>query len=108
MDFADLYNVRPGEIDFSGVIKRLKEKGLLTEYRDFFNNPKITFEVVKKCGLFLLVGTLVLPESGKEINVSRYINKNEFNKNDHYRNTMFFQLRDFIGLEFIRRCEMVE
>ena len=26
MDFADLYNVRPGEIDFSGVIKRLKEK----------------------------------------------------------------------------------
>ena len=27
MDFADLYNVRPGEIDFSGVIKRLKEKG---------------------------------------------------------------------------------
>ena len=26
MDFADLYDVRPGEIDFSGVIKRLKEK----------------------------------------------------------------------------------
>ena len=26
MDFADLYNVRPGEIDFWGVIKRLKEK----------------------------------------------------------------------------------
>lgn len=26
MDFADLYDVRPGEIDFLGVIKRLKEK----------------------------------------------------------------------------------
>ena len=26
MDFADLYDVRPGETDFSGVIKRLKEK----------------------------------------------------------------------------------
>lgn len=26
MDFADLYNVRPGEMDFQGVIKRLKEK----------------------------------------------------------------------------------
>ena len=26
MDFADLHNVRPGETDFSGVIKRLKEK----------------------------------------------------------------------------------
>lgn len=26
MDFADLYNVRPGEMDFSGVIKRSKEK----------------------------------------------------------------------------------
>ena len=26
MDFADLYDVRPGEIDFWGVIKRLKEK----------------------------------------------------------------------------------
>ena len=26
MDFADLYDVRPGETDFSGVIKRLQEK----------------------------------------------------------------------------------
>ena len=26
MDFADLYDVKPGEIDFLGVIKRLKEK----------------------------------------------------------------------------------
>ena len=26
MDFADLYDVRLGETDFSGVIKRLKEK----------------------------------------------------------------------------------
>ena len=26
MDFADLYDVRPGEIDFLGAIKRLKEK----------------------------------------------------------------------------------
>lgn len=26
MDFADLHNVKPGEIDFWGVIKRLKEK----------------------------------------------------------------------------------
>lgn len=26
MDFADLYDVRPGEMYFSGVIKRLKEK----------------------------------------------------------------------------------
>lgn len=26
MDFADLYDVRPGEMDFLGVIKRLKEK----------------------------------------------------------------------------------
>ena len=95
-------------IKFDNNENRLKEKGLLKEYRDFFNNPKITFEVVKICGLFLLVGTLVLPESGKEINVSRYINKNEFNKNEHYRNTMFFQLRERIGLEFIRRFEMVE
>ena len=96
-------------IKFDNNENRLKEKGLLKEYRDFFNNPKITFEVVKKnYGLFLLVGTLVLPESSKEINVSRYINKNEFNKNEHYRNTMFFQLRDMIGLSFIRRFEMVE
>ena len=95
-------------IKFDNNENRLKEKGLLKEDRDFFNNPKITFEVVKNCGLFLLVGTLVLPESGKEINVSRFINKNEFNKNEHYRNTMFFQLRDCIGLEFIRRFEMVE
>ena len=95
-------------IKFDNNENRLKEKGLLKEYRDFFNNPKITFEVVKNCGLFLLVGTLVLPESGKEINVSRYINKNEFNKNEHYRNTMFFQLRECIGLEFIRSFEIVE
>ena len=26
MNFADLYDVKPGETDFSGVIKRLKEK----------------------------------------------------------------------------------
>ena len=26
MDFADLYDVRPGEIDFLSAIKRLKEK----------------------------------------------------------------------------------
>ena len=95
-------------IKFDNNENRLKEKGLLKEYRDFFNNPKITFEVVKNCGLFLLVGTLVLPESGKEINVSRYINKNEFNKNEHYRHTNLLQIRDCIGLEFIRRFEMVK
>ena len=95
-------------IKFDNNENRLKEKGLLKEYRDFFNNPKITFEVVKNCGLFLLVGTLVLPESGKEINVSRFINKNEFNKNEHYRHTNLLQIRDCIGLEFIRRFEMVE
>ena len=43
MDFADLYDVRPGETDFSGVIKRLKEKGnpikhLDKEYIEFIKN----------------------------------------------------------------------
>ena len=95
-------------IKFDNNENRLKEKGLLKEYRDFFNNPKITFEVVKNCGLFLLVGTLVLPESGKEINVSRLINKNEFNKNEHYRHINLLQIRDCIGLEFIRSFEIVE
>ena len=95
-------------IKFDNNENRLKEKGLLKEYRDFFNNPKITFEVVKNCSLFLLVGKIELPESGKEINVSRYINKNEFNKNEHYRHTNLLQIRDCIGLEFIRRFEMVK
>ena len=34
MDFADLYDVRPGETDFSGVIKRLKEKDNPIKYLD--------------------------------------------------------------------------
>ena len=43
MDFADLYDVRPGEIDFLGVIKRLKEKNnpvkhLGKEYIEFIKN----------------------------------------------------------------------
>lgn len=56
MDFADLHNVRPGKIDFSGVIKRLKEKDnpmkhLNKEYIEFikqqiyerkkFKNPEV-------------------------------------------------------------------
>ena len=43
MDFADLHNVRPGETDFLGVIKRLKEKNnpvkhLGKEYIEFIKN----------------------------------------------------------------------
>ena len=34
MDFADLHNVRPGETDFSGVIKRLKEKNNSVKHLD--------------------------------------------------------------------------
>lgn len=39
-------------IKFDNNENRLKEKGLLKEYRDFFNNPKITFEVVKKITVY--------------------------------------------------------
>ena len=43
MDFADLYDVRSGETDFSGFIKRLKEKNnpikhLGKEYIEFIKN----------------------------------------------------------------------
>lgn len=34
MDFADLHNVRPGETDFLGVIKRLKEKNNPVKHLD--------------------------------------------------------------------------
>lgn len=34
MDFADLYDVRPGEINFLGVIKRLKEKNNPVKHLD--------------------------------------------------------------------------
>ena len=34
LDFADLYDVRPGEIDFLGVIKILKEKDNLIKHLD--------------------------------------------------------------------------
>ena len=34
MDFADLYDVRPGETDFSGAIKRLKEKNNPVKHLD--------------------------------------------------------------------------
>lgn len=34
MDFTDLHNVRPGETDFSGVIKRLKEKNNSVKHLD--------------------------------------------------------------------------
>ena len=89
--------------------KLREQEALLKEYREFFNNPKITFKIIQKeYGINLLVGTLVLPESGKEINVSRFINKNEFNKNEHYRHTNLLQIRDCIGLEFMRRFEMVK
>lgn len=89
--------------------KLREQEELLKEYREFFNNPKITFQIcTKEYGINLLVGTLVLPESGDEIEMNVFIDKDEFDRNDEYRNSMFLQVRDKIGLSFIRRFKMVE
>lgn len=89
--------------------KLREQEALLKEYREFFNNPKITFKIIQKeYGINLLVGTLVLPESGDEIEMNVFIDKDEFDRNDKCRNSMFLQVRDKIGLKFIRRFEMIE
>lgn len=88
--------------------KLREQEKLLKEYREFFNNPKITFKIVQKnFGINLLVGTLVLPESGEKINEHTFIADCMFNKDDEYTKTMFLFVRNKIGLEFIRRFKMV-